>query len=210
MCLSDVCTTLQILLNFHKTDKNKKGARLTKSKLYGILMSKILFHDAKMIPKLSFFEHVPFLRQYVFFSFSWTKNIYNFQVRSPHSAFKNESFFITELSFAFFLMLITMTCNTWLFIAVVMVEGWAFILCHRWLSHMLVARRLMTALTYRLIYWPQDISNCNTCSNIINCKEGTKWSTRAIEWWLWMYDLKLCRIPSICRFLSQFSIFLQT
>ena len=91
-----------------------------------------------------------------------------------------------------------------------LVEGWAFILCHRWLSHMLVARRLMTALTYRLIYWPQDISNCNTCSNIINCKEGTKWSTRAIEWWLWMYDLKLCRIPSICRFLSQFSIFLQT
>ena len=67
MCLSDVCTTLQILLNFHKTDKNKKGARLTKSKLYGILMRKILFHDAKMIPKLSFFEHVPFLRQYVFF-----------------------------------------------------------------------------------------------------------------------------------------------
>ena len=66
-CLSDVCTTLQILLNFDKTDKNKKGARLTKSKLYGILMRKILFHDAKMIPKLSFFEHVPFLRQYVFF-----------------------------------------------------------------------------------------------------------------------------------------------
>ena len=67
MCLSDVCTTLQILLNFHKTDKNKKGARLTKSKLYGILMRKILFHDAKIIPKLSIFEHVPFLRQYVFF-----------------------------------------------------------------------------------------------------------------------------------------------
>ena len=128
MCLSDVCTTLQILLNFHKTDKNKKGARLTKSKLYGILMCKILFHDAKMIPKLSFFEHVPFLRQYVFFSFSWTKNIYNFQVRSPHSAFKNESFFITELSFAFFLMLITMTCNTWLFIAVVIGRGLGFYL----------------------------------------------------------------------------------
>ena len=128
MCLSDVCTTLQILLNFHKTDKNKKGARLTKSKLYGILMRKILFHDAKMIPKLSFFEHVPFLRQYVFFSFSWTKNIYNFQVRSPHSAFKNESFFITELFFAFFLMLITMTCNTWLFIAIVIGRGLGFYL----------------------------------------------------------------------------------
>ena len=127
MCLSDVCTTIQILVNFHKTDKNKKGARLTESKLYGILMRKIFFHDVKMIPKLSFFEHVPFLRQYVFFP-SHEPKTYNFQVRSLHSAFKEVSFFRAELSFAYFLMLITMTCSTWLFIAVVIGQGLGFYL----------------------------------------------------------------------------------
>ena len=111
-----------------KQTKIKKGQDWRKVNFMEFWCAKSFFMMRRWYQSLAFLNMSLFWGNTFFFSFSWTKNIYNFQVRSPHSAFKNESFFITELSFAFFLMLITMTCNTWLFIAVVIGRGLGFYL----------------------------------------------------------------------------------
>ena len=110
-----------------KQTKIKKGQDWRKVNFMEFWCAKSFFMMRRWYQSLAFLNMSLFWGNTFFFP-SHERKTYNFQVRSPHSAFKNESFFITELSFAFFLMLITMTCNTWLFIAVVIGRGLGFYL----------------------------------------------------------------------------------
>ena len=95
-CFCDVDKTPQILLNIQRTDKIKKGPRLTESKLYRILMCKNLFmiliwYQSLAFSNMSFASQ--FLSKYVSFFPSHEPKTYNFQVRSLHSYFKDVSFY---------------------------------------------------------------------------------------------------------------------
>ena len=129
-CFCDVDKTPQILLNIYRTDKIKKGTRLTKSKLYWILMCKNLFmiliwYQSLAFSNMSFASQ--FLRKYVSFFLLMNKKHITFRSEALTRILKT-CLFMAELSFAYFLMLITMTCNIWLFIAVVIGRGSGFYL----------------------------------------------------------------------------------
>lgn len=113
--------------------------------------------------------------------------------------------FMAELSFAYFLMLITMTCNIWLFIAVVIGRGSGFYLVSPLISSYVGS---------------EETDDCIGISiNLLSTRHQQLWHLlkynklqRRIQViyscnWMVMYDLKLGRNPFICRFYQSFQYF---
>ena len=160
-----------------------------------------------MIPKLSFFEHVlcqPIFEEIRFFFPSHEPKTYNFQVRSLHSYFKDVSFYGRAI-FRLFLMLITMTCNIWLFIAVVIGRGSGFYLVSPLISSYVGS---------------EETDDCIGISiNLLSTRHQQLWHLLKYNKlqirnqviyscnWMVMYDLKLGRNPFICRFYQSFQYF---
>ena len=134
-------------------------------------------------------------------------------MNQKHITFRSEAFtrilktclFMAELSFAYFLMLITMTCNIWLFIAVVIGRGSGFYLVSPLISSYVGS---------------EETDDCIGISiNLLSTRHQQLWHLlkynklqRRIQViyscnWMVMYDLKLGRNPFICRFYQSFQYF---
>ena len=111
-----------------KQTKIKKGQDWRKVNFMEFWCAKSFFMMRRWYQSLAFLNMSLFWGNTFFFPSHERKTYIIFRSEALTQLLKTCLFFIAELSFAYFLMLITMTCNTWLFIAIVIGRGLGFYL----------------------------------------------------------------------------------